>query len=359
MPEQDTRVPFRMGARWREAFVGTINYEADAEKSLRLKNVGFVNHLICHLEADYTVSGSAPAINEDGLFALIKSLEVQINISSANPVKLTGYGLKLLNMLDRFGYRPDLAGIGKATPQSNLYAIPVATSGTNKWRLSFIVPIGMNTHRESDIGCLPMFARGLQADLVVNWNALSKVVSGGTSPALANCKLKVEQAYFEMPNPNAVKMPSFFVVKRYEQAQGSVLAGDNTITIPQEGRLLALLHILRVNGLRDDNWDEHRIFMNENDTPYRQSLRSNRLKNRRELGIDLETGVFLQNFMNAEATIFSGSPHQTFDVGRIATFDSILSVTEDAALSSNPSLNTISTIRTLIQPLIVPNEMMA
>lgn len=354
---QVTKKPFRHGARHREAPIGTIAYESGAEKSLKLKNVGFVNHLVCHLEADYTVSSTAPTVHEDGLFNLIKSVEVQINISAANPVKLSGYALKLLNTVDRYGFRPDLAGVGKVTPQSSLYAVPIATSGTNKWRLSFIVPIGLNTHREADIGCLPMFARGLQADFVVNWNPLTSVVSGGTSPAIANCKMYVEQSYFEMPDPAKVAMPSFFVVKRVSQVQGSVLAGDNIVNIPQEGRLLALGHVLRVNGSRDDNIDEHRITINENDTPIRQTLRTNRLKNRRELGVDMETGTILQNFMAADNHTFSGSAHESFDAGRIATLDSILVVNSAASLSSNPSLNSIETIRTLIQPLVVPSDM--
>jgi hypothetical protein len=159
-----------------------------------------------------------------------------------------------------------------------------------------------------------------------------------------------------MPNPEVVNLSSWFVVKRYSELQGVNVKGDNKIEVPQEGALLAMHHILRLQGSRSDAIKEGRLYLNFNDEPYRQSLRTNRLVNREGLGLDMETGVMLWNFLNNDNLGFSGSLRETFDTGRIATFDSFLTIADDAVLGNNPSVNTIETIRTIVQPLVVPQR---
>src|SRR4051812_25498776 len=156
-------VPFDEGAKWRighPSLIGQIDYAAGQTKTLPLRKYGLVSGLLVHLEADVVVANPT-VVGEEGLFGLIESLQVNIGISSANPVDVSGGALRDLQRLDSYGFSPDQGGIGSAAATPAFYSAPVvATPTVNKWKLSFYVPIAMNSHKERHIGILPMFAKG-------------------------------------------------------------------------------------------------------------------------------------------------------------------------------------------------------
>jgi hypothetical protein len=355
-----TLVPFDEGAKWRighPSLIGSVDYAAGQTKSLPLRKYGLVSGLLVHITADMT--GSSAVLNEEGLFSLIESLQVNIGISSANPVDLSGAALRDIQSLDHFGFSPDRGCVGATTPNPLFYSAPVANSVTNKWVFSFYVPIAMNSHKERHLGILPMFAKGFRADLVIRWASLASMVASGSITAITNLVCQVEQHFFEMPDFRTVAPPNFFVVKRVSTRQGKLLAGDNLVDIPQEGQMLALMHTLRINGLRSDAILSHRLRVDGNDTFRHETLRGNRFRNRRSLGLDMNTGVVLQNFLDSEGEPFTGSARDTIDTGNIAAFESIIEVDPTVSLAANPSLNTIETMRILLQPIAVdmtPNE---
>lgn len=357
------RIPFEEGAKFRIAnssLIGQVDYAAGQTKTLALRKYGLVSGLMVHISADAVLgAGANVTLNEEGLYGIIESLQVNIGIAGANPVDLSGGALRDIQKLDRYGFAPEKGPVGGTSPNALFYSAPVVNSATNKWVFSFYVPIALNTHKERHIGILPMFAKGFRADLVIRWAQAASIVSAGTFGGLTNVVCNVEQHFFEMPDFNRVAPPNFFVVKRVSSRQGKVLSGDNTVDIQQEGQLLALMHTLRVAGSRNDAILSHRMMIDGNDTFRHESLRGNRFRNRRDLGLDLNTGVVLQNFLDSEGEVFTGSARDTLDTGNLASLESIVEVDPAQALDANPSLNTIETTRILLQPIAVdatPNE---
>ena len=324
--------PFRKGTRQRRQKVGVIAYAAASDlQPLELPRVGMLSRLIIQFRGTVTLSG-AGALSDLGPWNLLNRIRVTANIGTASLVDVTGYGLYLMQpYLDSIGFRPDAGGAGATTPNADIHVAPVAM-GANTWVLTWIVPISANAGREFDIGLVNLQAPETRITLELRTGAL---LDPATLVTATTGNFHIYYEFYEIPDPTRFQMPPLGLVRTLEEQQPIGQTGDNVYTVPRQGTMLQLIHLVRLNALRSDGFDTTELRFNKNDRVYAQERQWLRLQDRAFHGVQPVTGAYAWDMWRAYGHVAEGDLRDAIDTEELSTFESAVNITGGLGANNN------------------------
>lgn len=339
-------LPFRQGTRQRFAKVGTRAFAASsALEPLQMPRVGLLSRIYVQYRGPVTLSG-AGALSDKGPWNLVSRFRVNANIGSAAIVDLSGYGAYLVSRKHDFpGFAPDLAGVGSTVPSADLHAAAVAM-GANTWALTWCIPIAANARNEFDAGLINLQAPEVQVQLEIVAGALldpATLVTANTGT------FHVFYEYYEIPDPRQFQLPPLVLCRTVEEQQPIAAVGDNIYTVPRQGVLLNLIHVVTLNAARSDSFDEQSIRFNKTDTVYRMERQAARIGDRVRNVLNPITGVTEYDLFDTKAAISQGDTRDAIDTEELSTLESLITVSSGATLGANN--NTLASIRRILQVL--------
>ena len=360
--DKQAKVPFYIGAKQRLVDDSLMNggklnpFSPDTTSNIQLRKVGLTMGLLLRITVTATLGAGVPVLNEEGLYSLIKRMQVIIGNQNAQPIDLDAAGLKAVQRnFGHYGFAGfDVPAKGKVITNPNLYNAPIVASAANSWVFTCWIPFSANMHKDRHLGVLPTSSRGFTANLVIDWEKTANIISGVTC-AFSNSTVELQAYTLDTPDYSQVERPSFFVISRKSTKEGSVLNGANVKEILQGGRVLALSSILRVNGSRSNEIDRINIRLAGSNMPLEQRLWQNQADYERRTGCSLGAGEWNMNFMDSFNEGFSGLPRDTIDTGSVGLTE-IVTTVNSAGLGANPSLNTIEYVQTTLHAINVSQE---
>jgi hypothetical protein len=296
--------------------------------------------------------GASGALGVRGPWDLLKNIQLVTNGGVAEIVDISGYGLFTKNCLDA-GFNP---------ADSDIYAAATA-SGDNTWDLRYRIPVSLNDRDEFWVGLMNLQTRNLQVTLKGTWADLTAsgadiaTLDSGTGPA-ATVKLTAEYEYYEVGNPARIPQPGvpipglgYAIPPMYhrllETRQTITAAGEQTVTLPQQGNLLRLIHTIIQNdaAVTYAGADTFRLLVNYQTELVRKSGWNMRYDMARTYLKALASHVFVHDFYNANAVPGMGDGRDVIPAQDISLVQSLMT------LASAPSgtLNQIYTLRELTQ----------
>lgn len=344
MPNQ--LLPFRQGTRQRFAKVGTVAYAAGSSlQPVLMPRVGLLSRIYVQFRGTGTLSG-AGALADKGPWNLLSRARVTANIGSAAIVDVSGYGAFLISRKHDFpGFAADKAGVGDTVPNADIHAFPVAM-GANTWALTWCLPIAANARNEFDAGLINLQAPEVQVQLELVTGAL---LDPATLVTATTGTFHIFYEYYEIPDPRQFQLPPLVLCRTLEESQPVTAVGDNVYTVPRQGVLLNLIHVLTVNALRSDSFDEQSMRFNKTDTVYRQERQAARIGDRVRNVLNPIPGVTEYDLFDAKAAISQGDTRDAVDTEELSTLESIISVSSGAGLGANN--NTLASVRRILQVL--------
>ena len=339
-------LPFRQGTRQRFQKVGTATYSAASSlSSVQLPRVGLVNRIYVQFRGTVTLSG-AGALSDKGPWNLLNRIKVTANIGAASIVDVSGYGGYLISRKHDFpGFAPDKAGVGDTTPSADYFAAPVAM-GANTWCLTWCLPIAANDRNEFDAGMINLQAPEVQVNVDLTTGAL---LDPATLVTATTGTFHIYYEYYEIPDPTRFQLPPLVLCRTLEEQQPISAVGDNIYTVPRQGVLLNLMHVVTLNGARSDSFDSMTLRFNKTDSVYQMERQANRIQERVRNALETQTGSCGYDLFNAKAAISQGDTRDAVDTEELSTLESIVTVSSGATLGTNN--NTLASIRRILQVL--------
>lgn len=348
-PNGNGLLPFVLGTRRRRQKVAVAPVTAGQSITpVILPKVGYLSSIFLAFEGSVTLSGPG-ALADLGPWALLNRITVDANMASASLWNTSGYGAFVMQQTERANFRPNLGGVGVSAPSSTIYSAPVA-SGANTVRFGLRIPIAFNAGAQAPLGLVNLQAPEVQVTLNISMAAATAYAALATA---YSGNIHVYYEYFDVPDPRQFTQPPLMLVRVQEDMQPIAAVGDNTYTVPRQGVLFNLAHVVRLNGARSDDVDSTRIVFNKTDVPLDTDFRWQRFDERYVFGVDPITGVFQYNWADSEAMV-NGGPGMTpardaIDSEELTTLESIVRVASGAMLGVGN--NTLSSIRRFSQTL--------
>jgi hypothetical protein len=338
-------LPFRQGTRQRRAKVGVIPFAAaSAGNPLELPRVGMLSRIIVQLRG--TITYSAPgALADLGPWNLLSRIRVNTNIGAASIVDLSGYGAYVAQRQIAYGWSPEKAGIGDATPNADLHAFPLS-GAAQAFALTWELPVGANDGPNFETGLINLQAPETRVTLEPVFGAL---LDPATLVTAIVANLHVYYEYYEIGDPGKFALPPLALVRLLEDQQAVGQTGDNTYTVPRQGTLLNLAHVAILNGARSDSIDSFSIKFNKTDTAYNIERQWSRMEERQLYGLLPVTGVYYNDWFHAYGEPNKGDTRDAIDSEALTTLESIVTVSSGATLGSNN--NFLRSIRRIVQVL--------
>ncbi len=329
--------PFRFNTRQRVKKVGTIAFTNGDGTPLTLPSIGLLSRLWVVLELDATFS-STGVYGNYGAWAAIKRLKLQLNNAAQDLVDVSGFGLFLLNNLQRKVNKFDeTAGLDSA-----LYAAPTSTGNIN---IALEVPVNQSNGMNFEAGMINLQAPEVQVTLNLTFAAANSDIASNISALSGTAHVYYE--YYEVPDPSAVMIPPVILHKVVEQQSSFSSTGEVIYTVPRAGKISRLIQILNVNGVRSDAYDSVKLKLQQSDTVYDREKRLVKFQHRENYGVAAQTGVIVTDMSQAYGICEETDARDFFDSERTTTMESIVTVTSGTTLGSNN--NTLTTIREFVQ----------
>lgn len=330
------KIPFRYGSRKRVQRVGAITYSAgQAASPLELPRVGFLAGIVINFSGTAT---GATGTTAKGPWALFSRVRLNLNLGAANIYDTTGYGNYLLNLVNG-------ADLSKAKGFS------ATASNVN---FSLYIPVAVNLADAFSTGLLLLQDPQVRATLEVVWGNPTDAFVGATA---VSGTAEVHYVYWEVPDLSKVSAPPLVLHRVLEDVQPVAQTGDNIYTVPRQGTLLQLLHVLELNGALSDAWDRHRIILNRVDTILDQSrgviYALDVVGGHRPMAdtVQLPTGVIPIDLYRAMGVTNYGDLRDALDTEAVTTTESVVTVSSGATLGANN--NFLRTVRRILQPIRV------
>lgn len=334
-------IPFRRGTRQHFDIVGDITYASNRTGTpRRLNQVGFLNTLIIRVTGTMTLS-AAGALAADGPWNLVRRIRVTLN-TGIGLVTLSGFGAFLVGFLLKEEFAPNVSG------RAEVFSAPVAV-GANAWNFMLQIPIAANDGQNFEVGLINLQTEELVAQVEIDWAPELDAVTLATGFV---GRADVFAEWYEVPDPTKVRYPPLNILHRFEEQRSVVAAtGDNRTPLLRQGTLLQLLHVLRLNGVRNTtDLVALRLELNRSDRVYRYELAPQLWEQALRYGQDLPVGVFAWDWWHAQMDVSQGDGRDFVDTEAIAQIDSVVEVATGAVLGSNN--NFVDTIRRFTQVLI-------
>lgn len=338
-------LPFRSGTRQRQAKVGVIAYSPSTPgQPLELPRVGMLSRIIVQLRGSITFS-AAGTLADIGPWNLLSRMRVNSNIGAASLVDVSGHGLYVSQRMIKGGWSPEKAGIGDTTPNADIHAFPLSGSA-QAFVLTFELPIGANNGANFETGLINLQAPETRITVEPTFGALTDPASLVTA---ITANLHVYYEYYEIPDPRQFAMPPLALVRLLEEQQAILGTGETIYTVPRQGTVLDLAHVVVLNGVRSDSIDSFDLRFNKTDRVYQQERQWKRMEERKIYQLLPNTGVYYHDLFNAYGHVNAGDTRDAIDSESLTTFESVVSVSAGATLGSNN--NFLRSVRRIVQIL--------
>src|SRR5215467_5371744 len=137
-------LPFRGQTKHRKVRVGIVPYvDGQPGQPLKIPPVGYIAGLELKFTGTLNMS-SGGALTDKAPWNMFNRVTFSLNLGSANPYDVSGFGTYATNYFIERGFAPDKPGVGNANVSAAMYAFPVA-SGVNTFVLHLFIPINMNS----------------------------------------------------------------------------------------------------------------------------------------------------------------------------------------------------------------------
>src|SRR5438309_2009397 len=340
---QGNMIPFRRGARQRFDLVGNVAFASGLSGlPQRLPQVGFLNYVALNVTGSMSGAGGN-VLNADGPWNLIRRARVTLN-TGITVDDCTGFGWFCTNCLLRSVFNPAASALG------DVFAAPV-TGAANTWNWWLFIPVAANDGLNSDAGLITLQTEELVAQVEVDWATEATAITGG-APAFTVARADVHLLFYEVPDPRVVVYPPLNLVFRTIEDRTPINSpGDARYPILRQGTLHQLLHIVRINSVRDTaDVTAIRLELNRSDKVYRFLRGAQLLHQRLRYGNDLPTGVFVWDWWNAYNDSSHGDARDFVNTEAVAQTDSVVEIAAGAALGG-AGTNNIDTVRRFDQIL--------
>jgi hypothetical protein len=333
------RTPFRYGTRQRFAQVpiqSGSTYAAGGSFFAELPRVGFLSHILIRLTGTMNLGTNGGALTTRGPWDLLARILVRTNIGSAVLYDTTGYGNYVVQ---RIMARP--LDVGDAA-DADLYSAGVA-QGNNTWTLTYVLPIAENYGPQFALGLINLQSPELQVTVEGTYGTEASVVSNvnnGFSGALA-----IGYLFYEVPDPREVLYPPVVFHRIIEQRQVISAVGDQIYTVPREGIVHRLVHVVQQNDARTNNVSRIQVRFNRTDYPYVLDRWQLKMLHRLWYSDPLPTGVFSLDWWAAEGLPAQGDNRDMVSSEDLSTLETIVTTTG----SLGGSLNALDVIREFAQ----------
>lgn len=296
MANKTVTLPFRQGTRRHRMLLDNVSHSSGVTlESVELKPAGWLAGIIVRAELS-VVTGASAAWGDNGPWGIVSRFNLEVNGQQFQPIDIGGYEAYIMNFARRFGAAPDRAKFGSSGADANYYVAPITSSTTNTVVLTWFLPLSLNLGANCETGLLPLLARELTAYLKITTNSVANIGSNITS---ISGTWKTAMVYFNDPTPivgrdgitrefqrpplQGVRLISFDTTIRADNS-------DQNVTLPREGTIAELAHVIRVNALRKDYYDEVRLVLGNSNVQDRADKGVIKFENACQYG-DLPTGV--------------------------------------------------------------------
>ncbi len=317
---QQPLVPFRQAAREHIDFVGTIPFVAGQVGRVDLPQVGLVNEVFVIVKGTMTLGTGGGTITPDGPWALVNQLRLFLN-TGVDIYRLSGYQAFIESYLRKESFNA-----------SQISTFPTA-AGANAWTLFFSIPVAINNGLNFSQGLINLATQGLRATVEITWGTLADAVSNATSFVGA---AEVWYRYYELPDPRRVAYPRLDVIHRLINDRMAITGtGEQRYLLPEQGQLLQLVHIVRLNGVRNSA-DVRRLdlVVNKASYLYRVSADVQRWLHQFRYTQALPVGVFVWDLFHAQNDVTQGDARDAIHTEQVATIESVVDISPTATLGA-------------------------
>ena len=347
--QKKTLLPFRPNTRQRVQPIQRVPFALGQRVSVEIPRVGFLAGIFLNCNMTPTFGQGSPAFGVRGIWDTIRRIQVTLNIGTASIFDCTGFGT--------FIYNRDMMSRVFDPTASGLLTNPL---DGNAWRWSYFVPIAMNDGLQFNTGLINLQAPEIRCTIDLSflgtYTDVASLLTGLSG------YVDVSYLYYEVPNPNAVMYPPTALHRVLEERQTISAVGDVVYTVPRQGTLLQLAHIITLNGVHEHPAQENgshitglRLVVNKTDDIYRflpdvqnfwNAMRKAAPYGTNNSGIPL---AWLYDFLSATEDRGSGDTRDTIDSEACSTLESIATVDSGATVG----VAFMDSIRRIVQMLQV------
>lgn len=341
---QNQKAPFRLNTRQRMQRVGGGSIAPGDRISVELPRVGFLAGVLVTIEGDVTISSGALA--NLGPYNFLDRLQLETNVGSALIYDTSGYGNLLVQAQSARAWRGDSDSAGNGT--DGAVELSQFVTGSDGVRLHYFIPASVNDGAQFSVGMLNLQAPEVRATVnMVATSAIANVHSGASDPDLT---YTVHYLYYEVPSPMDVKWPPLILHRTLEDTTPITQTGDVVYTVPRQGTLLQLTHLVSLNGSRNRaDVTDLRLRINKTDDVYRLQATAHDWWYAQRYSRLPRVGQFLWDFYHADDDPNRGDMRDAIDSEAISSLESIVTVASGATLGSGN--NFLRSIRRIVQPL--------
>lgn len=339
MANQAPLLPLRMGTRQRIQRVATRAFDPGATLEFEMPRVGLLAGLfvVANLQVD---TSAASVVNARAPWASVNRFTLSTNQGTASIIDVSGYGAFLTQRTRKRG--------SDYTGDDSLYKQFVAAGALNDvvTKASWFLPVSVNNGQEFDLGMINLQAPEIQVKLAVRCGGLADF---GTNVTAVSGNIEVYYLYYEIPDPSRYLMPPLAVVRWLEDSQSINATGEQVYTVPRQGTLLNMIHMVEINGALSDAWDSLALRFNKTDNPYAISQWVQRQLERDRYNVAKIPGVIYWDFFHAYEEVNQGDVRDAIDSEELSTTEAIVNIPSGTVLGANN--NKLTTLRRFIQVL--------
>jgi hypothetical protein len=346
--QKKTLLPFRPNTRQRVQPIQRVPFTLSQRVSVEIPRVGFIAGIFLNCRMTPTFSEGSPAFTVRGIWDVLKRIQVTLNIGTASLWDTTGLGAFCFNrdMMSRT-FDPTAPGL-----------IYNALDGNSDWRWSYFIPLALNDGLQFNTGLINLQAPEIRCTIDLSF--LSTYTDVCSLLTALSGYVDVSYLYYEVPNPNSVMYPPMALHRVLEQRDTISAVGDVVYTVPRQGTLLQLAHIITLNGVHEHPAQENgqhitgmRLVVNKTDDicrflpdvqNYWNAMRKGAPCGTNFTGIPM---AWLYDFLSATGDRGSGDTRDTIDSEACSTLESILTVDSGATVG----LAFVDSIRRVVQLL--------
>ena len=345
MANKTVTLPFRQGTRRHRMVLDNVSHSNGTTlESVEIKPAGWLAGLIVTAALSVT-TGSGPSWGDKGPWGIVKRFNLEVNGQTFQPIDIDGYSAYIMQYARVRGGAPDRAHLGSSGPNSNFYLATLAANTTQTVNLTWFLPLSLNLGANFETGLLPLLARELSAYLKISTDSLANL---GTNITGITGTWKTTAVYFNDPVPisgrdgitREFQRPAMQGVRLI--SMDTTIKADNSdtaITLPREGTIAELAHIVRVNGARADYYDNCRLVLGNSNVQDRADKAVIQFENALQYG-ELPTGVFFHQISDDYEGNIKGL-RDGLDTTGISLAESVIAInTSGAGLGASNNLIT-------------------
>lgn len=337
--------PFSLVATRKFQFIDEKSVSEGKTTYFELPRVGYG----CRLWGVFTgkitgLTGGAAAWHQDGIWKLLRQVVFEMNLNAFIQTNLSGFALKQIGSYLRRGFSfNSIAG--------NIYALKVSgnLADNDVFKIVFPIPFTLNDSYDMDAGGIRFQTEGLLAKLKITLDTVANCTDDA-SGVLSNSTIKIFSEYLQEPSVPHIP-PDLNVIKRYSEVDLIDKKGVFRKKLYPEGHIFNLMHVVRYNELRSDNIGNVGLRYNISEQSWDEHYLINRFRNREHLGVEMDTGVIMHDFLRRTDTVAGGAFIDVVDTQAIGLSESLIEIPDDVVLTAGK--DTIETIYQTFVPIQV------